>query len=247
MPMSHTTGFDLPPVFDVASYDRVNEQAAVLANPNDASAPLKQNSWFSYAAAWNGFAARLRSAIEYDAEFGRLIAISTAPEQELRYLQERAFFGCIASAYSSIECFYMASYCLGTVLSQSNFPLHQALDLNKYPRHVATAFFNWLPTDSFSQLLSATECSSELRSLSNLRNTLAHRGVLPRKVNLSTGGDVPSAVPANPRALARDFDYNASLSSATTSVHTLWLGQIASRLTVALSEFLARCFQKNDA
>lgn len=238
--MSRTTRVYLPPGFDVASYDSVNEQAALLANPNDTSVSLKQDSWFGYSAAWNGFAIRLRSVIEYDAEFGRLIAISTAPDEELRYLQERALFGCIVSAHSSIECFYMASYCLGTVLSQSHFPLLLAKHLEKYPCDVAKAYSAWLPTDSFSLILSETVRSNGLVELSNLRNSLAHRGVLPRKVFLSTVSDVPSAVPTNPKALASDFNFNASLSDATTSVHTRWLSHTASLLTSALSEFLAR-------
>ena len=239
MPKSRTAGVALPSGFDVASYDRVNEQAAVLANPNDASAPWKQDSWFGYAAAWNGFAIRLRAAIEYDVEFARLISVSTAPEQEVRYEQERALFGCVVSAHSSLECFYMASYCLGTVLSRSHFPLQREQDLNKYPSHVANSYIKWLPADSFSRLLHDTAHCIEFDALSNFRNSLAHRGVLPRKVFLSSVNDTPSAVPSNPKALAQNFDYTAALSGATTSVHVRWLNLTTSHLTSALGNFLA--------
>ena len=241
MPLSRITGFDLPVGFDVAAYDRVNDQAVLIANPNDTTAPWKQNSWFGYASAWNGLAIRLRSAVEYDAEFGRLIAPSTAPGQEERYNQERALFGCIASALSAIECFYMATYCLAAVLSPSHFPLQKDKHLVRSPCKVAKAHLAWLPADSFPQLLWQIAHSSALAELADLRNALAHRGVLPRRHFFSNVVDMPSAVPSNPKALAGNFYYSASLSDATTSIHTRWLCQIASQLVAECNRFLARC------
>lgn len=240
MPLSRIAAFELPVGFDVASYDQVNDRAASIANPNDTTAPWKKNSWFSYASAWNGLAIRLRSAVEYDQEFGRLIVLSTAPPQEERYFQERALFGCVASALSAVECLYMATYCIAAVLSPPHFRLQKAEDLNKSPNKVAKAYVDWLPTDRFSQLLSRVAGSSELVELAGLRNTLAHRGVLPRKHFFSTVADIPSAVPSNPKALADDFDYTASLSDVTTSIYTRWLCQTTSHLVGAFNDFLTR-------
>ncbi|BCB27915.1 hypothetical protein SKTS_28010 [Sulfurimicrobium lacus] len=245
--MSSTTGLQLPTGFDVASYDRVNEAAAVVANPNDAAAPWKQTSWFGYSAAWNGLALRLRSATEYDAEFGRLIAISTAPDQEVRYVQERALFGCIASSFSAVECFYMATYCLGAALSQSHFPLKDGEDLNKSPSQVVKSFQAWQRSDPFSQVLATEASSNEFKILKDLRNSLAHRGILPRQVFLSTDSDIPSAIPSNPKALARNFAYDATLSASTTSAHVQWVNETTSRLVSALQDFLKRYRQANDA
>ena len=240
MPLSQINGFELPIGFDVASYDKVYALAAVIADPNDAAAPWKQNAWFGSASAWNGLAIRLRSTIEYDAEFGRLITLSTAPAQEEHYAQERALFGCIASALSAIECLYMATYCLASVLSPVHFPLQDAKHLSRSPGEVVKGYQVWLPSDSFSQLLSQIAASHELAALADLRNSLAHRGVLPRKIFLSTVGDIPSALPSNPKALAGDFDYSASLSEATTSTHTRWLCQTTSDMVGSFSNFLAR-------
>jgi hypothetical protein len=237
---SSTTGLQLPLGFDVASYDGVNEIAAVIANPNDKAAPWKQNSWFGYSAAWNGFALRLRSATEYDAEFGNLISISTAPNQEIRYAQERALFGCITSSYSTIECFYVAAYCLGTVLFPTIFSLNKREDLIKYPAQVVKLFHSWQPSDPFSQALATMASSSELKILGDLRNSLAHRGVLPRQVFFSNVRDIPSAVPSNPKELALNFNYSAALSSSTTSEQVLWLTDTTSNLVGALHDFLKR-------
>lgn len=237
---SSTTGLQLPLGFDVASYDGVNEIAAVIANPNDSAAPWKQNSWFGYSGAWNGLALRLRSATEYDTEFGSLIAISTAPNQEVRHAQERALFGCITSSYSAIECFYVAAYCLGTALSKQHFSLLKQEDLNKYPSQVVKSFQAWQPSDPFSQALAIVASSSELKTLGDLRNSLAHRGVLPRQVFFSNVRDIPSAFPSNPKELALNFDYSATLSSSTTQDHAMWLTDTTSNLVGALHNFLKR-------
>jgi hypothetical protein len=230
----------MPVGFDVASYDEVNDRVALIANPNDPAAPWKRNSWVGYASAWKGLAFRLRSAVGYDREFGRLISLSTAETHEVRYAQERALFGCVAAALSAIECLYMATYCVATVLSPPHFPLQQAKHLNQSPSDVAKAYLSWLPTDDFSRLLSQVAGSNEFEKLAGLRNTLAHRGVLPRQHFLSTVASVPSAIPLNPKALAEDFDYSASLSDSTTSTHTRWVCQTTSQLVGAFNIFLAR-------
>ena len=239
MPKSLANGFELPNGFDIVSYDKVNEQAAILTGINNTGASWEQNSWFGYASAWNGVAIRLRSAIEYDAEFGHHISISTAPEYEVLYAQERALFDCITATLSCIECFYVATYCLGSVISPKNFPLQIPKDLNKYPHQVADSYHKWSSGDSFSQLLSTIANSKECKALSELRNTLSHRGVLVREVYLSTVSDTPANVPSNPKSLANDFNFDAPLSSQTTSVHVNWVSQTTSHLTTSLSQFLA--------
>lgn len=240
--MSHSrvASFNLPLGFDVASYDSVNERAAAIANPNDPTAPSKKNSWFSYASAWNGVAIRLRSAVEYDHEFAGLIARGTAPGHDDRYAQERALFGCLTSALSAVECFFMAAYSIASVIAPIDFPLEKAGHLNKEPRDVASSYRNWLPHDPFSKLLFEVADSNELRELAGLRNALAHRGVLPRQHFLSTVADIPSSIPSNPKALPIDFDYIASLSDETTAVHVSWVCKTTSQLVAAFNDFLAR-------
>jgi len=240
MSLSRVVGFEFPADFDTASFDAVNDQVASIANPNDLAAPWKKNAWFNHGAAWNGLAYRLRSAVEYNEEFGRLIALSTSPPPDERYSQERALFGCIASSLSAIDCFYMATYCVATALSPEHFQLRQEEHLNKTPREIADAYHAWQPSDEFSKLLSNVAKSDEYKKLKNLRNALAHRGTLPRQHFFSTVSDVPSAIPSNPKALGGDFDYTASLSDATTSIHTQWLCHTASQLVSEFNRFLVR-------
>ena len=246
MPFASATTVARPPMlvmpvgFDLSLYNDINVRAALIADPNDAAAPWKRNAWFGYSAAWNGLAYRLRSALEYDEEFGRLIALGTAPPREEHYAQERALFGCVAAALSAIECFYMAAYCVGNGLVPNSFPLLSAGDLEKGPARVAKAYLKWAPGDPFTLALLHSAESTEFKSLADLRNSLAHRGVLPRQHFLSTSLSVPSAVPSNPKALAEDFSYDATLNQATTSSHTAWLRQVSSRLMLEFKDFLGR-------
>lgn len=238
--LSRIAGFEMPVGFDVASYDQAYDRVSLITKPTDPNDPLKvlkKNSHSSYISAWKGLAIRMRSTVEYDQEFRQLIVLNTAPPLEERYSQERALFGCVASALSAIDCFYMAVYCVAAVLCPSCFALLEAKHLKKYPMNVAKAYGNWLSTDSFSLLLLQVASSDEFEELKGLRDALAHRGVLPRKISLS---EKPSTMPSNPKDLAEHFDYATSLNDETTSIHTLWLRQTTSKLVSAFNDFLVR-------
>lgn len=240
MAISRTLDVELPDHFDLLAYDQVMDLAVLWANPNEPAAQWKVNSWFGFTAGWIGFAMRLRSAVEYNQEFGTLIALGSSPSRPVQYSQERAFFGCVSSALSAIECFFLASYCLGNPVSKVHFPLAQAGHLKKYPRDVATAYVIFAPDDPFSVQLSAIANSPKFESLSNLRNSLAHRGALPRKAFLSNFADIPAAIPSNPKALALDFTHDASMSDETTAEHVRWTVQELSLLTAEFLNFLRR-------
>ena len=240
MVLSRTFDVELPDYFDLVAYDSVADLAVSWANPNDPAAPWKVNAWFGFTRGWIGFAMRLRSAVEYHQEFASLIAMGSSPPRSVQYLQERAFFGCMTSSLSAIECFFLAVYCLANPVSRVHFPLMQADHLKRYPRAVAAAFLRFEPHDPLSIRLSAIANSPELESLSDLRNSLAHRGALPRKAFLSNVGDIPAAIPSNPQALALDFTHDSSLSTETTAQHARWAGQELSALTTEFLSFLLR-------
>lgn len=237
MTYSRSVGLELPSEFDVTTYDSVNERAAKYADPN---VPAMKNAWHVYASAWNGVAFRLRAAMDYHQDFAQSIVKSTAPAGEERNIQERALFGCAAAALSAIECFYMATYGLGAILAPHFFPLKKASDLIKNPGDVAQCFLDGFPNVPFSKQLDSIAKSSQLRSLGDFRNSLAHRGVLPRQHYLTLGAvtNVPSAVPENPKALAKDFNYIAYLNVQTTEIHSRWLLEILNVLVRGFDDFL---------
>lgn len=239
MSNSLLVGLNVPSDFDIDRYISVNVQVAIVANPNDSDNPGKRNSWHSYASAWNGVAYRLINAVESHEEFEKSISKSTAPGGQENYIQERALFSCIVSALSSIECFFMAAFSIGTALKPEYFQLDEAKNLNKIPCKVANCFSKWESTAIFSKLLKEIVESSNFKELNDLRNYLAHRGILPRKHYLSNGlKDIPSAVPTKPKELPLDFDYSNHLSDKTTYIHIEWLISTLNKLIQELDEFL---------
>lgn len=233
-------GFELPDSFDVDSYNGVFRVSRLIADPNDPTRPTKRNAWHSYSAAWTGLAVRLRASLEYSAEFGESIARSTAPPHDERYRQERALYGSLSSALSAVECAYMAVYCLSSALAPDKLPLSTAKHLNQTPLDVAQALRSWVPNDAFSEKLLALALSPEMQSLADFRNTLAHRGVLPRHHRLSNAVALPSTLPSNPKALAGDFNFNEDMSASTTAAHAGWASETCSTIATDFHVFLRR-------
>ena len=230
----------LPQGFDATSYATVWRHAALIADPNDATKPSMQNAWFAFGSAWTGMVYRLRAARDFSDDFGRLIAISTAPPDEDLYLQERALFGCIVSALSAVECFYMATHCLAAEVAPQHFRLLEDKDLKGDIPQITDRYVAWAPSDDFTRELKQVSVSSHLCSLTDLRNVLAHRGTLTRQHFLSTVRDVPSTIPSKPKLLHRNLRHGAPLSAETTSTHVQWVSETCSRLVGSFSHFLSR-------
>ena len=231
-------GFELPADFDVDAYNGVFRVSRLIADPNDATTPSKRNAWHGYSTAWTGLAVRLLSSLDYSEEFGESIARSTAPPHGERYRQERALYGSLSSALSAVECAYMAVYCLASALAPDKLPLSTAKHLNQTPLDVARAIRSWVPGDAFSERPLAFASSPEMQSLADFRNTLAHRGVLPRHHRLSNAVALPSTLPSNPKALAADFNYNADMSPNTTAAHAGWASKTCSTVATEFYVFL---------
>ena len=238
MPYSRAAGLELPDGLDVPTFDEVSIRMAELANPNDSSSPWKRNVHHAFASAWNGVAFRFRAAFEYDQEFRRLISLTTSPGGDERFHQETALYGSVGATLSCLECFYMAAYAGGSAKGTSSFRLTADADLLKYPRDVASAFLSDYPTHTFTAVLTGTVDDPELRALQDLRNALAHRGILPRKHFLSTIRDTPSAIPSNPRSIAARIAYDAHLGPDTTAQPLGWVVSVLAPLTRGLRQFL---------
>ena len=241
MTTSRAYDVDLPVDFDVASYDVVADYAIRMANPNDPAARWNTNAWFGFGTGWLGFAMRLRSAMEFNEEFGILIAASPSPGRAEQYKQERALFACITAALSSMECFSYATYCLAGAFDDKHFPLSDKRKLRgKSGGSFVDKFKAFNSLDPFVVRLDMIWDASEFDALSDLRNALSHRGTLPRKVWFSTVSDLPDTVPFNPKALAENFVHDSPLTAEATAGHVLWVTTVLSELTTEFAEFLMR-------
>lgn len=113
---SRTLGaFHAPAGLPLAEYDAVNEHVAHRA-------PGNKDVWHGFASAWKGVAYRLRAAQEHAEGFrASIVASSSAPEPNERYRQDHDLFGFVVCALSILECFFFASYCVGSMLDTTHF------------------------------------------------------------------------------------------------------------------------------
>lgn len=233
MPPSRTLGaFDAPAALPLVEYDAVSEYVSRRASGNE-------DVWHGFASAWNGVAYRLRAAHEHADGFRVSISASSAPEPNKRYRQDHNLFGFVVSALSTLECFFFASYCIGSLLDASRFPLSQAKDLRFYPEDVSEQFGKAFPNDVLSSVMEVCLSSREYEQLRDLRNVLAHRGTPPRKHFLGTRNtDTPSAIPANLIDLASRWRYDFSLDPRCLDPYLAFLNKTLSQLVVEASRFV---------
>ncbi|WP_156116671.1 hypothetical protein [Massilia sp. 9096] len=204
---SKTLGdLNLPENFPHLEFDSVNAKMANYAqNPS--------SNWFMFAAAWNATGYRAIATHKSSARFDELLANSAA-SLELRFLQDHEMFSFFTAALSAIECAFFATYACVSQAFPSDYPIALDKDLRVTPekifakmkaKHGSTAIVN-----AMKDILS----DPQYAELSNFRNYLAHRGILPRKQYAATGPgavDLPSDVSGNPTQLASSWIYNFKL------------------------------------
>jgi len=233
MKSKETKDLQMPPSFESDQHQAIAKTVGSIREKHD-------REWRSFAAAWNALKHRFRSAIEADATFSKSITRTKTPPPEERYLQEDALFHFFASTCSSIELFYFACYCIGTIIDPEAFPMAEPESLRVYPRHVSIAYRKRFPGAELSSVLKTCLSGSEFRTVVELRNFLSHRGSLPRLSHLGGDKDGSTFVPTNPQGLADSWVYDLEVSESSTSTSRNWLESTLSVLIRELHSFVGR-------
>ena len=221
----------VPSALPVTEYDLVNQKAAQFAE-------MEKAKWFAFASAWNAVAYRWRAMHEHASDFEMSIAKSSSPEVNKRFRQDHDLFVFVASAVSTVECFFFASYSLASLINSAHFPISNESDLKFYPKSVASLFQKSFPNDSITSSMSSCIVAPEWLFLQDLRNVLAHRGTPPRTHFLGNDGtDTPSAIPENLKQLASDWQYNFSLTSGCLDDSRSYLDLTLRQLILDLASF----------
>jgi hypothetical protein len=225
----------LPAGFPVEAYDRVGD----WLNVNTEQPP--GTVWFTASSAWKGVAYRAKAAGEHAAGLVESLALGDMPGEPLRYEQDHALFMLAVTALSAIECCYFAAFCIGHVVEPTSIPLSDPKQLKLYPENVLDRLRkSSFAADALVATLAGVVDEPEYDQLKLFRDVLAHRGTPPRRAFLSASGpDIPSTIPANPKALAKAWDY----SMAVTDFPRLndW---VAARLVVVIEAMDAFCSQR---
>ena len=203
-------------ILDRAGYDEVRKVVAAMRHGHD-------REWRSFAAAWNAVLYRFQAALEADTAFSSSVKVSRTPPPDERYVQEESLFRFFASACSSLECLYFATYCIGAIIDSDAFPMDLPVNLKKYPRDVSDAFGARFAKDGLTAVLAKTLESAEFEALRNYRNFLSHRGSLPRHSHLGGDKDGSTYTPTNPHELSDSWVYDFEITEASTASARSWL------------------------
>jgi len=95
------------------------------------------------------------AALEHPAASSRSITASSAPPPDQRYQQDHDLFAFVACAFSAIECFHFAAYCMGALANRPAFPLSQPSRRRLYPRDGRDRFGGTFPDEPLAAALAA--------------------------------------------------------------------------------------------
>src|SRR5205807_852388 len=117
------------------------------------------------------------------------------PSIEQHVRQDIVLFEFFATALSSLECLVYGLAAIGEHLRPDVFPVTTkpwTINFNSVPKMFVTAF----PTDPLTTALTEIDTSSEMKSLRDTRNVLAHRAAPGRTysetLTTSSSGDSAS-------------------------------------------------------
>jgi len=228
-----SVGFVVPSDFPSEAYERIHK---LLVKYKD----INRVQWQSFGLGWNGLAYRYRAMAEYDEQYGSSIkAFGNSPPSEERYKQGKALFGFFVSAVSTIECFFYSAYWVGAILAPGTFP-SDSKAIKLYPSDIAKKFEATFPEDSFSKQMIRCVCQSTYAEIKNVRDVLSHRGMLPRRFYKGGERNGMATIPANPKDLSDQWQYDLSIDEKTTATRRQWLSGELERLTSAASKFCER-------
>ena len=228
-----TVGFKMPLDFPLIHHNSI----ASIINKYKESHKIQ---WTSFNLGWVGLAYRYRAMVEYDEQFTSYIRISASPSPEERYAQSKSLFGFFTNGLSTLECLFFSMYCIGAILDASLFPISKDKDLKFYPEKVISKFMIGFNNDALSNEMKALLTHNEWIELENIRNVLRHRVELPR--TFYKGGDLNgmTTIPANPKAIPNQWQFDFSVNDKTTALYRAWLVKELTALIVELDNFCKR-------
>jgi hypothetical protein len=126
-------------------------------------------------------------------------------------------------------------------LKPYEFPIETSEDLRRvYPGNVFKKFDTAFRDDALNKQMK--ECIDEptYLEISNIRDVLSHRGVLPR--NFYEGGQRygMATIPANPKDLLPEWRYDLPIDKETTTSRRRWLSEELTKLVEATYDFCNR-------
>jgi len=225
--IAFNVGVPMPGDFPLDEYNSVHKQlkGARLRSK-------KKRSEFSRA--WNAVAYRYKAMTEHDSRFrSQLKRFGASPPPIKRYRQENELFGFFICGQSILESISYASFCLGSNLIPSHFPMNTQKDLRKITLQHTMSKFESSPysSEEITNQLVQLAGSRAWKNWSKIRNILIHRQQPSR--SFSSESDV--------------WNNKFLINDGITVAHRIWVSQATNRLISALDAFCSNYLKRKGS
>lgn len=199
-------------------------------------------AWKGWASGHNALRFRYRAAVEADIRF--CDSFSIAGE---RYPQEEALFSFFVNATACVECYLYSLYHIGAVFAPTGFDICSDKALRKIrPEYVAESFAKTFLNDDIIAVINSIVLDPLRKQILEFRDTMAHRGAIPREHTLKSSDPKNIKIPedidavylrASPKS-AMDTGARMKLDESTTHQLRAWLATQVTNLLSATHNFV---------
>jgi len=181
-----TIGLEGPNDFPTQSYEKIH---ATMVLHKDAF----PDKWSEFVGTWKSVGIKFIALAQNDEIFTTSIKRGRggASSYEDRYNQEYALFNFFVAGHSLLESLFYGLYIIASIKNPIEFPLTQKSIERVKPSIVRDKFSKNYETEQITKYITEILTSSEYKESKKIRNTLIHRTMPSRTIQLSTERAIP--------------------------------------------------------
>jgi hypothetical protein len=220
-----TIGLEAPDDFPFQGYEKIH---AAMVIQKDVS-PKK---WSEFAGAWNSVAYKFIALAQNDENYTVSIKRGGggASSYEERYNQEYALFNFFVVGDALLESLFYSLYVIASTKNPKEFPMTSEQIQNVSPTMLRDKLKKYYKNEPITEYLGEIVASTEYQNLNKIRNTLIHRTMPSRTINLSTDRKIPDTWMID----------NIPTDDQLTASRRIWYSKVVSKLIDLMNEFILR-------
>jgi len=220
-----TIGLEAPDDFPTQGYEKIN---AAMVIQKDAI-PEK---WSEFAGAWNSVAFKFIALAQNDENY--TVSIKRygggAPSSEERYNQEYALFNFFVVGHALLESIFYSLYVIASTKNPEEFSLTSEQIQHVSLSMLREGFRENYKNEPITKYLDEIWALNEYKNLKRIRNTLIHRTMPSRTINLSNNRKIPDTW----------MIANIPTDDQLTASYRIWLSKVVSKMMDLMNEFILR-------
>jgi len=220
-----TIGLEVPDDFPTQGYEKIN---AAMDIQKDAL-PEK---WSEFKGAWKSVAFKFIALAQNDENYTVSIKRGGggASSYEERYNQEYALFNFFVVGDALLESLFYSLYVIASTKNPKEFQMASEQIKNVSPKMLRDKFIKYYKNKPITEYLGEIVASAEYQNLNKIRNTLIHRTMPSRTINLSTDRNIPDTWMID----------NIPTDDQLTASRRIWYSKVVSQMMNFMNEFILR-------